>query len=268
MAGNWLKVEVGLPEKAEVWEMAMTLGVDPDLVVGKLIKVWRWFDEHTEDGNAKSVTYFLIDHVAGLAGFGEAMSFAGWLVQSGKDLVLPNFGYHNGQTAKNRALTAKRVAEHKAKNGNAKVTVGALPRIEKNRTIKEKPPIPPNTGTNGHDLLGDESPPKKTRAKREGLTFGAWIESLPEGVMAIPATDSVFSYADKAHIPRPFLKLAWIAFETRMTDGKKVQKDWPAHFRNAVKNDWLKLWRFNAAGECYLTTAGKQLEASSAETEA
>lgn len=129
MAGDWLKVEVSLPEKPEVWRIARITGLDPDCVVGKLFKVWRWFDAHTESGNAASVTYALVDSITSVTGFAEAMVFAGWLEQSGSDLSLPNFARHNGKTAKNRALTAKRVGKLR----NAPIVTSALPREEKRR---------------------------------------------------------------------------------------------------------------------------------------
>jgi len=78
----------------------------------------------------------LIDYVSGVTGFGEAMNLSGWLVQDGHNLVLPNFDRHNGKSAKNRALTAQRVAAHKAKTGNEKVTPTPLPREEKRREYK------------------------------------------------------------------------------------------------------------------------------------
>lgn len=136
MAGDWIKMAVDLPEKPEVWQIAGMVGIDADTVVGKLLKVWRWFDAHTETGNAAGVTYALVDHVTGVTGFGEAMALAGWLEQSGSILSLPHFDRHNGKTAKNRALTAKRVASHKHKSndeGNAVSVTSALPREEKRR---------------------------------------------------------------------------------------------------------------------------------------
>lgn len=143
MAGDWIKLAVDLPEKPEVWQIAGMVGIDADSVVGKLVKVWRWFDAHTEDGNAHSVTYALVDHIAGATGFGEAMALAGWLEQSGTILRIPNFSRHNGKTAKNRALTAKRVASHKSKSNadtSNEVThcalATALPREEKRREEK------------------------------------------------------------------------------------------------------------------------------------
>ena len=136
MAGDWIKMDVGLPEKPEVWQIAGMVGIEADSVVGKLLKVWRWFDAHTESGNAVGVTYALVDHVSGVTGFGEAMALCGWLAQDGATLSLPNFDRHNGKTAKNRALTAKRVASFKEKGnavGNASSVSSALPREEKNR---------------------------------------------------------------------------------------------------------------------------------------
>lgn len=134
MSGDWIKVEVDLPEKPEVWQIAGITGLDADSVVGKLIKVWRWFDSHTESGNAVGVTYPLVDHVAGVTGFADAMAFCGWLEQCGACMSLPNFERHNGKTAKNRALTAKRVAKFKEESnvkGNAIIVTTALPKEEK-----------------------------------------------------------------------------------------------------------------------------------------
>ena len=145
MAGDWLKIEVCLPDKPEVWYMHESTGIDPDAIVGKLIRVWAWFDSQTEDGNACFVSEALIDKLAGAPGFAEAMRSAGWLEVDGPEIRLPNFARHNGKTAKDRALTAKRVAQHKARtngNGNAygndEVTLHPLPREEKRRE-EQKP---------------------------------------------------------------------------------------------------------------------------------
>lgn len=127
MAGDWLKIEVALPEKPEVWQIAGLTGLDPDLIVGKLFKVWRWFDAHTESGNAKHVTYALVDSITGVTGFAEAMVFAGWLEQVGETLRLPNFDKHNGNTAKSRADTAKRVASHRIRKATGPAERGCVP---------------------------------------------------------------------------------------------------------------------------------------------
>lgn len=145
MAGDWLKFEKSTSDKPEVWAMADALSIDPDAVVGKLLRVWSWFDEQSEEGNAPSVSKSLLDRRVGVTGFCDSMVSCGWMQEEGGEVVLPNFDRHNGQTAKNRALTAKRVAKHKGKSnekGNGPVTMGALPREEKRRE-EVKPPIVP-----------------------------------------------------------------------------------------------------------------------------
>lgn len=250
MAGDWLKMEVDLPEKPEVWQIASIVGIDADSVVGKLLKVWRWFDAHTEDGNALGVTYPLVDHVAGVTGFAEAMALCGWLVQNGSVMSIPHFDRHNGKTAKNRALTAKRVAKCKEKGngeGNGASVTHALPREEKRREEDK-------SKSAGADLLGASKGNPEGR-KSSATEIDTWLRSLDGD--AIPADDPIFSYAENAGIPLDFLELSWHRFVEDMRERGKRQKDWRAHYRNAVKGNWLKLWWLQD-GEYRLTTAGEQ----------
>jgi len=140
MAGDWMKIELDLPDKPEVHYIAGALNLDSDAVVGKLIRVWQWFDKHTTDGNAFGVTFALADRISGVTGFGEAMGLAGWLEQKDMTLTMPRFERHTSESAKKRALTAKRAAKHREKsnaNSNAGSVINALPREEK-RIDKEK----------------------------------------------------------------------------------------------------------------------------------
>ena len=159
MAGDWIKVEKSLSDKPEAWQIAATLDIDPDAVVGKLIRIWAWFDDQTENGNAPSVTQALLDRRVGVTGFCDAMIAAGWMHDDGQTITLPNFDRHNGKTAKNRALTAKRVAAHKRKGnaegnegGNAGSVTGALPREEKRRTTT-------HTGAPAHEAAEQATEP-------------------------------------------------------------------------------------------------------------
>lgn len=136
MAGDWLKFEITTPDKPETWQLADQLNLDPDAVVGKLLRVWAWFDQQTENGNAPSVTKKLLDRLVGVNGFCDSMISVGWMALDGDVIQLTNFQRHNGKTAKNRALTAKRVQKHKEKSSeksNEKVTLAPLPREEKRR---------------------------------------------------------------------------------------------------------------------------------------
>ena len=144
MAGDWLKVEKDTPEKPEIFAIAETLGMDPEKVFAKCFKLWAWADSHTTDGNAQGVTPSRVDELLHAPGFAVALAEVGWLSIRSGALQIPNFGRHMGQSGKTRALTAKRVAAHKARQGNDKVTPDALP--EKRREEKSKggkPPLDP-----------------------------------------------------------------------------------------------------------------------------
>jgi hypothetical protein len=147
MAGDWMKVEKVTPRKPEILEMAAILGLSADDVFGKLFRLWAWADDHTQDGNARGVTFALADSEIGVTGFADAMHEVGWLerIEPCQDfprggVCFVNFTRHNGQTAKSRALTASRVAKCKAKakddgnaNGNGPSVTDALAREEKRR---------------------------------------------------------------------------------------------------------------------------------------
>ena len=135
MAGDWIKFELTTLDKPEVCQIADLADIDPDAVVGKLMRVWGWFDQQTEKGNAPSVSKKLLDRLVGVTGFCEHMKSVAWMIEIDGVISLPHFDRHNGKTAKNRLLTAKRVANHKASNGksNASSVSDALPKEEKRR---------------------------------------------------------------------------------------------------------------------------------------
>ena len=139
MAGDWIKFELTTMDKPEVCLIADLAGIDPDAVVGKLMRVWGWFDQQTENGNAPSVSKKLLDRAVGVTGFCEHMKSVGWMVESDGVISLPHFERHNGKTAKNRLLTAKRVANRKAGNAksNARTVTSALPKEDVDVEKKE-----------------------------------------------------------------------------------------------------------------------------------
>jgi hypothetical protein len=100
-----------------------------------------------------------------------------------------------------------------------------------------------------------------SRTKRSELSLADWIATLRDDEDAIESDDPLFPWSDQVGLPRDFVTIAWFEFKRQFIANGKRQKDWRAHFRNAVRRDWLKLWRFNGeTGEVYLTTAGKQAE--------
>lgn len=143
MAGDWIKLQKDTPDKPEVLAIAARLGIDQDAVVGKLVRVWSWFDTHTTDGNALSVTFSFIDRLTGVTGFAEQVALVGWLEQKGHELTLPNFDFHNGETAKKRAMGKNRIEKYRSNvDSNVDCVTEVLPekRREEKIVIKEGKP--------------------------------------------------------------------------------------------------------------------------------
>ena len=138
MAGDWLKIETNLPEKREVMAITAAMGwTDPDMTVGKLFKLWRWFDQQTLNGDAPSVTLALLDLIIGVTGFCRCVVDVGWMVETSAGVALPNFDRHNGKTAKTRALGARRNINYRSSDAKSdahtvtNVTPAPSPREEK-----------------------------------------------------------------------------------------------------------------------------------------
>lgn len=130
MAVSWIKIEVVLPDKQEVIAMARMLKFkDTDMVVGKLIRLWAWADLQTVDGDCVMCTDDFIDRTVFCKGFAKALRSVGWLTGEDGALGFPNFERHNGETAKARAESARRMAKSREaggqQNGNGKGRKGA-----------------------------------------------------------------------------------------------------------------------------------------------
>ncbi|EGE0300373.1 DnaT-like ssDNA-binding domain-containing protein [Escherichia albertii] len=181
MASSWIKVEVITPDKPEIFQIAEILGIDPDAVLGKLVRIWAWADQQTIDGNAGSVTKGVLDRLAFITGFADALISVGWLAYHDGKLTLPNFERHNGESSKKRALTNRRVAEHR-KRVTQKVTPAALQKElpEEEEDIYKTPHIAharesdPTSGEN--DMLSQAMDPK-------------YLDGMSEPIGKFPMTD-------------------------------------------------------------------------------
>lgn len=99
----------------------------------------------------------------------------------------------------------------------------------------------------------------KVKVAKAKVAFAAFIaDCVARGEKPVPADDPIFDYADDTGIPREFLQLAWREFTRKHRDSQRLQKDWRAHFRNAVRGNWAKLWWMPPEGGCSLTTQGVQ----------
>lgn len=176
---------------------------------------------------------------------------------------------HHGESEANRqvpeyAAIRAASAEHAA-SSNGSDAGSSSPAMRSAGTSNAPSPSPspspsPKEEKHPHTPSATAEGAKPGRKKREKITFAAFLDQCQEaGESAIPRTDPIFSFARDAGIPKDFLHLAWREFAGRHRDSGKLQKDWRAHFRDAVRRNWFKLWWLPPAGGCELTTAGVQL---------
>jgi hypothetical protein len=109
MAADWIKIEHCLPGKPEVMELSRLLGIDEMAVVGHLVCFWSWVDQNlSPECPDASGTKRGLDRVAGRDGFVDAMVEVGWLLFDGHTVRIPNYDHHLSQSAKKRALEARK----------------------------------------------------------------------------------------------------------------------------------------------------------------
>jgi hypothetical protein len=117
MAGDWIKIRSDLPDEDEVLGIAHKLNIDPDLVVGKLVRFWAWVDKVSPNGRLRWATCVDIDRRLNCPGFAEALVFVGWLeiADEGENhmLVIPHYERHMSQSAKLRAVKARQKAKER-----------------------------------------------------------------------------------------------------------------------------------------------------------
>jgi hypothetical protein len=213
VAGDWIKIDISTPDKPEIDRMATILKLDHDSVVGKCIRVWIWADLQSVDGNALSVTETFLDRLTYCPGFSEALRQVGWLTGREGRLSIPNFDRHNGQTAKNRALTSKRVK----KSRNAETVTKSLP--EKRREEK-------NSNTETQDAIASIVP---VVAKQDAASVNA--PKNRSKAFEKPTVQQIIGYVQEIGSTVD-AKSFWDYYESNgWRVGRNPMKDWRAPVR-------------------------------------
>lgn len=179
MAGDWIKIKTSLIDDPAVIGISIALGLDGDLVVGKLVRIWSWANHQTEDGHAVGVTPDWVDRFLDCQGFAQAMEKVGWLKIKNEKITIPKFDRHNGSSAKTRANAAKRQAKKRSQPSRTdrdKNVTRPLPekRREENKTT---PPLTPPTASADH-------PPHVPEPPCPGAWGGVVSELIDLGVFA------------------------------------------------------------------------------------
>jgi len=209
MAGDWISITHELPDKPEVLAIAGELSITRFEVVGRLHVLWRWFDQHTKDGHANSVTLVTLsscifgDELGAM--FVQAVKNVNWLIENSAGISVPNFEKHISETAKTRAMSRNRKQKQRSST-QKEVTQeeGQMSRslrdrcvtTEQNRTehIKQLPITVSRAENNLHDTaerftINLDWVPQNLCAFDDRLvssgvmmTTDAWLQKLPEFV--------------------------------------------------------------------------------------
>lgn len=242
-------MEKSTRDKPEVWAIAEVLDIDPDAVLGKLFRVWCWFDEQSRDGHAPSVTKKLLDRDVGVTGFCDAMCKVGWLIEKGGQIEVPNFGRHNGKSAKKRALANDRKKNQRSREERDK----SVTREEKRRGSS----VPNGTGADapkdpkkhywkrGRDVLVAQGVPYRDAGSLLGRLLkvhgedptvpldvidtierdniadpASWLGAMfkPENTLRLPRDDAQLpGWASKNGLPDPRPGEDYPTYRTRLT---------------------------------------------------
>jgi hypothetical protein len=223
MAGEWIKVRTNLWSDPRISQLCDLTDESKAAVIGGLYWLWASADEHTEDGYMPGLSIKGIDRDSGVKGLGAALVAIGWLSDTDGGVTLIRFGDHNGASAKNRAQTAKRVANHK---GNAKVTPaplpeqqssvsGALPRVREEKEIEEE---------------------GKSKAKAASKSRKPTKMAIPDDFCLSPA---VIAWAEKGR--HTDLPAHFDSFVRKAKANGYMYADWDQALQNAIADDWAKL---------------------------
>ena len=113
---DWIKMRPALLNDPKVIQMATELDLDKFAVAGRLFAVWSWANQYSENGHGLTVTEAFLNALAERSDFTAAMRRAGWLEGVDGALSMPNYEQHNGQLARQKAVTAKRQRRHRSES--------------------------------------------------------------------------------------------------------------------------------------------------------
>ncbi len=269
MAGDWIKMRSNLWDDPRVARLVDLTDSSEAAVIGGLYWLWATADQHTADGFMPGLSCRQIDRKTGVAGLGQALVDIGWIKNSSDGVLIVNFEDHNGASAKKRAQTAKRVANHRSGNAsetpsdessNAPSVTGALARER-----EEKEELPPNPPCQGGEESDEPSADKPKRERKERCSLKTFLERCrAAGETAISGYEPLRKYVDGVELPMEFVQLSWDVFKAEHSPGganeRRLQADWRKHFLNYVTKGYYRLWYADAEGHFALTTVGIQAQ--------
>ena len=241
MAGDWIKFRKKLIRDGRVLKIARKCNAARVTAIGALVTLWCLGDEYCEENGALlGYTKADLDAEIGVPGFVDALP-PDWFCMDGDTPQLPMYQQHNGETAKQRAMTANRVLRHRrgVEKCNASTVTKSLPekRREEKRRIPPPPPTPASqNGQGGGDGGGVEIDWTKAKATANATCKALGISAPKEGkyrrlvIQAAALADSLGQqWLDDANE------------DTRLAKPQRPWQYWAACLRTGAENRGIKL---------------------------
>ncbi len=203
-------------------------------------------------------------HIANVSSATTALEGLGWILKDGKGghskatrytITVPETIADSATVAEQATVAdsarGMRVADQATVALSATVADSASSTLADSATRKEETSEQTNLS------------PRK-RGRKVDATLQTFLEScIAENKQAISGDDPIFDYAQKVGISEEMVAVAWSEFKIRVLADKK-KKDWPAHFRDAVRRNWYGLWFLKDGEDARWTTAGEQARRAAA----
>ena len=142
-SSNWLKVQKHTWQKGEIRQVARTVGISLGDAFLAWFRLYAVLDELTADGTIPFYSPADADQDAGLPGAGNAFAKVGWLLFDAQGCTVVNWGRHNGESAKARALKAERQARYRDAHVDATPSTRVDARPSTRVVVRPWPPTSP-----------------------------------------------------------------------------------------------------------------------------
>lgn len=237
MAGDWIPLRHDIFEDPAVICMAGRLDTDEDSIVGKLARVWGWFDRQSVDGRA-SVSPAWIDRLSGCIGFSAAMVEVGWLVigSDEQNLELPHFDHWISSSAKKRMEATRRKQNERLRKDVTASTDNVTNFCDQNATTEQDRTehcSVSESESDGDRALRPRRPAKKQRPTV--FTKDFTVEVLKDQAVFRRWFNAQANPADPEIVP-VFLSEEWERADELRKKALKVGKDPVAYFIRGAAN--------------------------------
>ena len=126
---RWIKIDVDTPNKPAIVRLANDCGVSRGDAFLAFFRLYSWLDEQTADGTLYADAEE-VDAIARLPGTAASLARSGLITfYTDGRLTVTNWQEHNGQSAKRRAMDARRQNECRERKRQAGLPVRSMPPI-------------------------------------------------------------------------------------------------------------------------------------------